>query len=293
MRRTLPVVLVVSVLLALAGCAGKKPITPAADLWTQGSEAMDQESWDLAIEKYKALLDQYPFDPNAEQAELRIAQAYYFSNRYPEAIAAFGDFERMHPTSPNLAEIEYRRGLAYLAQHKTPDRDQQAVTNALGSFQNIVDRYPGTPWADRATLRIRECRESLAEHDAGIATFYLRRGSLRAAEARLRGLLRQYPDTDATAQTLWVFAAAWRDRDEPEEAHLALATLAYHRPELPIAAEARDKLATTGGVPAQDPMPALVARIDALAYTPERLAVPSTVSSYPERAGAGQPGAGR
>jgi outer membrane protein assembly factor BamD len=291
MRRLLPVLVLVPVLACLAACGGKKPVTPAADLWTQGSQAMDEEAWDLAIEKYKALLDQYPFDPNAEQAELRIAQAYYFSNRYPEAIAAFGDFERMHPTSPNLAEIEYRRGLAYLAQHKTPDRDQQAVTNALSSFQNIVDRYPGTPWADRAQLRIRECRENLAEHDAGVARFYLRRGSLRAAEARLRGLLRQYPDTDATAQTLWLFADAWSERNEPEEAHLALATLAYHRPDMPLGIEARQRLASTGGVPTKDPMPALVDRIDALAYTPDRLQVPNTVSSYPERGGAGQPGA--
>src|SRR2546421_372622 len=84
----------------------------------------------------------------------------------------------------------------------TDESDEQAVTQALAAFQDIVDRYPGTPWAERAALRVRECRESLAAHDAGIADFYLVRGALLAAESRLRGLVSDYPETDATASTL-------------------------------------------------------------------------------------------
>src|SRR5512138_39408 len=100
MRRAVVVV----ACLALAGCAaGKRPVVPADQLWSEGNQAMSDEAWDVAIDKYKALLDQHPFDPNAEEAELKIAQAYYYAERFPEAIASFADFERMHPTSPNLA----------------------------------------------------------------------------------------------------------------------------------------------------------------------------------------------
>jgi len=89
-----------------AACAGnRKPLVPADQLWTQGNEAMNDEAYDLAVERYKKLLDSYPFDPNAEEAELKIAQAYFNLQHYPEAIASLGDFERMHPTSDNLPEI--------------------------------------------------------------------------------------------------------------------------------------------------------------------------------------------
>src|SRR5262249_40106349 len=199
MRRACRALLVVAFCVA---CGHKKPALPSGQLWAEGNQAMQDEAWQLATERYKALLEQYPFDPNSEEAELKIAEAYFNSQRYAEAIAAYGDFERMHPTSDNLAEIEYRRGMAYLAQHRSSDRDQQSIKNALDSFHNIVDRYPGPRWAARAQLRVRECREEMAEHDADIATFYLHRGSLRAAESRLRGLLTDYPDTDATAQAL-------------------------------------------------------------------------------------------
>jgi outer membrane protein assembly factor BamD len=290
MRRPLVVLLAVAL---CAACSGKKPQVPAETLWTDGNTAMEDEAWDLAIERYKALLDQYPFDPNAEQAELKIAQAYFYAERYPESIAAFADFERMHPTSANLAELEYRRGLAYLAQHSTTDRDQQAITAAMASFKNILDRYPGTPWAERADLRIRECREMLAAHDADIANYYLGRGSLLAAESRLRGILVAYPDTDAAAEALHRFAKAYTDRNEPKEAALAWATLAYHHPASPLADEARTALAGTDLAAAgRDPLPMLVSQLDALRTDEDRLLVPKTVSAYPDRAGSGPPSGG-
>lgn len=268
---------------ALAGCAGKKPVVPADQLWAEGNASFEDEAYDYAIQKYKALLDQYPFDPHAEEAELKIAQAYYAAERYPEAIAAFGNFERMHPTSAFLPSTEYHRGLAYLAQYSTADRDQQAVTSALTTFRNITDRFPGTPWAERAQLRIRECREALARHEAQVATYYLRQESIRAAEARLRGLLTQYPETDAAAELLYAFGREYEAREEREAAKLAYSTIVHHYPDGPFAENAREQLSGDGSPAAGgDPLPALVGFLDAAASKPDRVAVPRTVSAYPD-----------
>ncbi len=263
----------------------RKPAVPSDKLWTEADQAMRDEAWEIAVQDYKKLLEQYPFDPNAEEAELKIAEAYFNSGRYPEAIAAFGDFERMHPTSDNLALIEYRRGMSYLAQHRSSDRDQQAIKNALDSFRNVVDRYPGTPWATRADLRVRECREELASHDAEIARFYLQRGSLRAAESRLRGLLTDYPETTATAEALDRFATLYATREEPEEANLALATLARYHADSSLGRDARQQLGTLDPAQGQDPLPLLVAHIDAMRTQADREKVPRAVSAYSDRPG--------
>ena len=268
------------------GCAHhKKPIVPPEKLWSEAEEAYHNEAWELAVEKYKALLDQHPFDPRAEEAELRIAQSHYQAERYAEAIAAFGDFERMHPTSAELPNVEYHLGMSYLAQASTSDRDQQAHTNALTYFRNLIDRFPNTPWAEKARLRVRECREALAKHEGDIARYYLKQGNLKAAEARLRGLLVEYPETDATAQTLYAFAQAYATRNEDEGATLALATLARHHPEGPLAADARQRLGAeyvdgTG----DDPLPRLVQRLDELNVRADRQKLPPSISAYPENA---------
>ena len=266
---------------ALIGCAGKKPVIPADQLWTEANESYDDEAYDYAIQKYKALLDQYPFDPHAEEAELKIAQAYYAAERYPEAIAAFGNFERMHPTSAFLPSTEYHRGLSYLAQYSTSDRDQIPVTNALTTFRNIVDRFPGTPWAERSQLRIRECREALARHEAQVASYYLEQSSIRAAESRLRGLLTDYPETDATGDTLFLFGRAYEEREDTDGAKLAYATLLRHHPNGPHAATAREQLGAEGAGTA-DPLPALIAYLDTARARPDRTSVPRTVSAYPD-----------
>ena len=283
LRRCVLAVLVVVVL--TGGCAGKKRLVPSDKLWSEGNSAFHDEAWEVAIERYKALLDQHPFDANSEEAELKIGEAHYFAGHYAEAIASFGDFERMHPTSSNLAVVEYHLGMAYLAQSSPSDRDQQAASNARTYFQNLIDRFPGTPWAEKARLRLRECREAMAMHESGIAQYYLRHGNMKAAEARLRSLLADYPETDATAQALYVFAATYAKRKEPDGATLALATLAHHHPDGPLAADARRRLGTDGAaLDGDDPLPRLVQRLDEMQGSADRQQLPRAVSAYPENA---------
>ena len=281
---------VLLVALVAAGCGPKKKQVPADQLWTEANQAFDEEAWEYAVERYKLLLEQYPFDPNAEEAELRIARAHYLAGRYPEAIAALGDFERMHPTSQNLPFVEYHLGMSYLAQSSTSDRDPAPNTNALAYFRNVIDRFPTSPWAERSRLRLRECRESLAKHDVGIALYYLRHGNLVAAEGRLRGILTQYADTSAAADVLYRFAEEYARRDEPEGATLALATLVKHHPDTRVGREARERLGSTsveGVSEGQDPLDRLLARITRMEQDTARRNVPRAVSAYPEIGGSG------
>src|SRR5262249_20285246 len=76
MRRVSAGVLV-AVLIVAAGCAGKKKVIPPEKLWSQADEAYNDEAYEYAVDRYKLFLDQHPFDPRAEEAELRIAESYY------------------------------------------------------------------------------------------------------------------------------------------------------------------------------------------------------------------------
>lgn len=271
--------------LVVVGCAAThKPSVPADKLWKEANEYYDSEAWDLAIGKYKTLLDQHPFDENAEEAEKRIAYSYYMARRYPEAIAAFGDFERMHPTSEHLPFVEYHLGLSYLAQATTSDRDQGSATNANTYFRNLTDRFPDSPWAARARLRMRETREMLSGHESKVALYYVRHHNISAAEARLALLLHEYPETDATAELLHAFADIYDARGEPDGAQLARAALIQQHPDGPLAAEARKHLGADP--PAGDALPMLLSHIDSMRAQADRKELPHTVSAYPDNGAA-------
>src|SRR5262245_56946217 len=68
MRHARLVLLVVVLCAACGFFTRKKQLLPSDTLWSDANQAMQDEAWDLAVQKYKALLEGYPFDPNAEQA---------------------------------------------------------------------------------------------------------------------------------------------------------------------------------------------------------------------------------
>src|SRR5262249_41642703 len=55
MRRVCRALLVVAL---CAACGTKKPTLPSDQLWAEGNQAMQDEAWQLATERYKALLEQ-------------------------------------------------------------------------------------------------------------------------------------------------------------------------------------------------------------------------------------------
>src|SRR5947207_3207122 len=162
MRRRLIGALAVA--LVAFGCAGKKPIIPPEKLWGEAEDAFNTEPYALAVDRYKKLLDQHPFDQHAEAAELKIALSYYKAQRWAEAIAAFGDFERMHPTSAELPALEYhlakeRLGATALSldgddpmkllltriERMRGEADRQKLPNTVSAYPDIGGATPPTP----------------------------------------------------------------------------------------------------------------------------------------------------
>ncbi len=200
------------------GCSAPNPRLSADEYYKTGKDSFGQKNYEGAIKSYKDLLDQYPFDPHAEEAELTIAESHYKKKQYAEAIAAFNDFQRMHPMSPSLAKVYYMLGKSFDKQMTTIDRDQGAAENAAGWYRVVVDRYPTSEYAPKARQRMAVCRESMAAHERYVAIYYFRRGNMRAGENRVKGILEMYPDTVAATGALQDLAEAYEKRGDAQAA---------------------------------------------------------------------------
>jgi len=222
----MPVRFVTLALLVLVAACGSKARLSADEYYKQASEAFTKKNYEAAVTHYKDLLDQYPFDDHAEEAELRIAHSHYKNKHYPEAIAAFNDFQRMHPMSPELPKVYYLLGKSYMDQMTTTDRDQGASENAHGWFRVVSDRYPESPYAEKARRKLAECRNALAEHELYIATYYFKRKNPRAGENRVKGILENYSDTPVATRALEQLADAYARAGDHEHERLARAALA-------------------------------------------------------------------
>lgn len=245
------------------GCSNKKPGS-AEEYYEIANREYRDGAYTLAIENYRGLLDQYPFSELAEIAEVRIANAHFQNHSCPEAIAGFSDFQRRHPTSPYLAQVGYMIGLCHERQMQNPNRDQSASQSAHAYYQAVMNQYPESPFADLAADRLLYCRESLAEHELGVAEYYRKMGNEKAAEIRLIDLVKRYNDTDQAAEALYDLGDIYEDREEADKAALAYASLLYHHADHNLAEPAREDLdelvAGPDDRPVGDPMAALLAR---------------------------------
>lgn len=261
------------IVVGLNGCSTSTRRLSAKEYYTVASESFTKEDFVTAAEKYQELLDQYPLNPYAEEAQLKIAYGHYLDRKYADALSSFSDFERTYPTSSHLPFVQYYRGMSYLDQMRSIDRDQSVTLKANDFFRAVSDRYGNSTFAMLAEEKSRSCRESLAAHELYVAEFHIKRFALLPAKARLRRVIEEYPETDATTKALSHLQEIMEDIDKKELADLAGKALAVRKTTQPKAEQAAAVEAEKVPPPEVDPLLALITALKKQEEEDRRMAV--------------------
>ena len=217
--------------LAAYGCGTKKrELLESQEYYAQGNYFYETGDYDEAKKAYQHLLEEYPFSGYTEEAELKIALANYQLKDYVEAGTELEDFERMHPTSSEVALAQYYLAMCYEDQVGRPDQDQRATANALVQFEMLERRFPESPFAELAHERIQVLREVFARNIKYIGEYYYRRGNFRAAESRYAELLQKFPDTPVAPETLFELGETLEREGKKYSAAQAFAAFKWHYP---------------------------------------------------------------
>jgi outer membrane protein assembly factor BamD len=201
--KTLGKVLLVLALAALtANCAtvkgwfggGKKPDKPPDTMANEGIKQLKKKNYGDAVETFEKIRDRYPYSDQALLAQIKLADAYFYQKKYDEALNAYKEFEKLHPTNKAVPYCIYRQGLCYYRQRSTIDRDQSFTTKALEQFRRLKQKYPNSEHVPKAEKFMARCRRDLAEHEFYVAEFYYRTKRYQAALDRFQDLSTEYPD---------------------------------------------------------------------------------------------------
>jgi outer membrane protein assembly factor BamD len=249
------------ILVGLSGCSATMRRLSAKEYYTEASEYYNKEDFVTSGDRYQELLDQYPLNPYAEEAQLKIAYGRYLDRKYADALSAFSDFERTYPTSTHLPFVQYYRGMSYLDQMRSIDRDQSVTEKANDFFRAVSDRYGDSSFALLAEQKSRSCRESLAQHELYVAEFHMERFALLPAKARLRRVVEEYPETEATTKALGHLKDILEDIDRKELADLAAKALAARQTTKPTPAQGVTTATDNAPPPEVDPLLALVTQL--------------------------------
>ncbi len=164
-------------------------------MYQEGLKPMDKKKWDKALGHFETIKNQYPFNPLAVDAELKIADIHYKKKDYLLAAEAYKEFAKMHPTHPDLPYVYFQLGMAY--QKETPrfyDRDLSTCDQALTSFGYLQTYFPESTYAQENTEQFEVCRIKLANREFYVGRFYYRQKFYDSAIPRFNIVINDYPD---------------------------------------------------------------------------------------------------
>ncbi len=236
-----------------------KPDPTAEALYDDAMRQMKDKRYVRAIDALIKIKTDHPFSPQVVQAELKIADAYYLNQQYPEAISAFKEFQALHPNHESIPFVIYRLGQAHLDQFTATDREQKNTLIAKGYFESVITTYPTSPYAAEAREQLAKALGYLSEHEYNIATFYFQQEKYPAARDRFEEIVRKYRGTPVAGKSLFFLGESYRREKNNVKAGLAYEALLEHYPKSPFGAQAKTQLAQLEKEK-QDPLAMLLMR---------------------------------
>ncbi|MGV6826012.1 MAG: outer membrane protein assembly factor BamD [bacterium] len=198
----------------------------AQKLYVEATDQMKSGNYKKSIEYYRTLESRYPFGRYAMQAKLNIAYAHYKLNESDQAIAAVDRFLKLHPDHAAAAYayylkalVHFDRNVGFFARFLPTDnsqRDPGSTKEAYTGFQELIELYPDTEYAEDARLRILYLHNNLARHEIHVAKYYMDRQAYLAAAGRAKSVIENYSKAPAARDALQILVAAYTELGMPE-----------------------------------------------------------------------------
>lgn len=180
-------------------------------LWQRAEAAVRNGKWNDAIKLLgRVLLELPPGDPRISQAHYWLGEAYYARGSHLEAVGEFRKASDDSPNHPLAPEALLRVGDVYADLWRRPELDPTYGQTALATYQELLNRYPGTSAAQRAQLRITELNERFAYKAYKAGLFYFRLKAYDSAVLYFKDLVASYPKTSVVPEALVKLVEAYR-----------------------------------------------------------------------------------
>jgi outer membrane protein assembly factor BamD len=235
----------------LAACGGRVRIEAAETLpvdamYIEAKTALDNNEIDRAVKFYERLVARFPYGRYHEQAQIELAYALYRDNKPDEALSAINRFIKIYPTHARIDYAYYLRGIVnfnrrigllekYFAEDATR-RDLQYTRQSFQDFGELVNKYPDSGYAADARQRMIHLRNSLANSELMVASYYFRRGAYIAAASRAKFLLETYQEAPASGDALAILSESYRRIGRTQLGDEAAEVLKLNYPEHPYLA---------------------------------------------------------
>ncbi len=239
-----------------SAAAKNAPAPPVEILYNNGLDALNTRRFTSASDQFRSLEQNYPFSSWAVNAQVMQAYSLYLQNKYADALGTLDRFIQLHPAHRDIAYIYYLRALCFYEQIADIQRDQKGTEQAMTALQEVVTRFPNSPYANDARLKIDLCRDHLAGKEMEIGRYYQKQHLYQSAIGRFQRVVDEYQTTAHVPEALARLVEVYLALGLREQARKTASVLGYNDPGSEWYQDSYDKLAAAGDVGGGLPMPA-------------------------------------
>ncbi|MDX7952251.1 outer membrane protein assembly factor BamD [Lichenihabitans sp. Uapishka_5] len=207
------------------------PDVPADDIYNQGIARTQAHDTEGAVKKFGQLEKDFAYSDYARRGLLMQTYAQYNGGNYDDAVESGARYVKLYPNTPDTPYALYLQAMSQYSQVPDISRDQGQSAKALELFEQIVQKYPNSEYANDAKFKIQVARDQLAGKEMSIGRFYLARKNYTAAINRFREVLAKYQTTRHTEEALMRLTEAYMGLGITDEAQTAAAILGHNFPD--------------------------------------------------------------
>ncbi len=148
-------------------------------------------------------------DPRQPEARYYVGECMLRKGERLEASRQFRRLAEEYPRHELAPDALLRSGDAYASLWNTPDLDPTYGDAALATYRELLARYPASPAADRAQLRMAEIEELFAEKEFKSGVFYIRLGAYDSAIIYFKDVVANYPRSSYASRSVMELIKAY------------------------------------------------------------------------------------
>ncbi|MCA9517071.1 MAG: outer membrane protein assembly factor BamD [Myxococcales bacterium] len=189
----------------------------ARRLYFQAMQELEDGNFIAATTLFQEVASSPRYVRYAALARLRIGDAYFLQDRFPEAAEVYRGFISQYKSDPNLPYARFRVAQSYFermpsdwfASPPAYELDQSLTEQAEAELTGFVTTFPTSRFAPEARKMLAETRKMLFDHELYAANFYASEESWRAVAWRLDRAIETYPELGLEDDLVYRMADAY------------------------------------------------------------------------------------
>ncbi|MGQ0702097.1 MAG: outer membrane protein assembly factor BamD [Gemmatimonadales bacterium] len=232
----------VVVLAGVAAACGRQRVNPTPSpqsaaasvdsLWRELETAFYHGRWGPAQRWLDSLFPRIPGnDPRYYRLHFMQGEVHFAQGNQLQAVREFRRVADEQPEGPLAADALVRAGDANADLWRRPELDPTYGDAARTIYEEVLARYPGSPAAKRAALRLTELAEKFAMKDYKNAVFYFRYKAYDSAILMLRSVIATYPRAAVVPDALERLVRAYQILGYQEDVKETCAYIRQYHPQ--------------------------------------------------------------